>query len=160
MEQKNLHMDDIHEKKPVRMAINSSLTNENSETFNFGVKDGVRGFFTNPSRADDSFIPFSTMSLLDFQSRFSGDASFTYSVPTNKSKLMLIFVGGSYNYSSTISTTKGNCTLIKDDALYPNTDGHGYVPRVQIYEVANCSGATITITSSESWGSKQVFVLG
>ena len=32
--------------------------NENSETFNFGVKDGVRGFFTNPSRADDSFIPF------------------------------------------------------------------------------------------------------
>ena len=39
--------------------LNSSLTNENSETFNFGVKDGVRGFFTNPSRADDSFIPFS-----------------------------------------------------------------------------------------------------
>lgn len=38
--------------------ITESLTNENSETFNFGVKDGVRGFFTNPSRADDSFIPF------------------------------------------------------------------------------------------------------
>lgn len=39
--------------------IKQSLTNENSETFNFGVKDGVRGFFTNPLRADDSFIPFS-----------------------------------------------------------------------------------------------------
>lgn len=39
-----------------------SLTNENSETFNFGIKDGVRGFFTNPSRADDSFIPFSNLS--------------------------------------------------------------------------------------------------
>lgn len=38
--------------------LNSSLTNENSETFNFGVKDGVRGFFTDPSRADDSFVPF------------------------------------------------------------------------------------------------------
>lgn len=38
--------------------VNSSLVNENSESFNFGVKDGVRGFFTNPSRADDSFIPF------------------------------------------------------------------------------------------------------
>lgn len=36
----------------------SSLTNEDAETFNFGVKDGVRGFYTNPSRADDSFIPF------------------------------------------------------------------------------------------------------
>ena len=38
--------------------INESLTNESSETFNFGVKDGVRGFYTNPSRADDCFIPF------------------------------------------------------------------------------------------------------
>lgn len=38
--------------------LNDSLTNENNESFNFGVKDGVRGFFTNPSRADDSFVPF------------------------------------------------------------------------------------------------------
>ena len=35
-----------------------SLVNEYNESFNFGVKDGVRGFFTDPSRADDSFIPF------------------------------------------------------------------------------------------------------
>ena len=132
--------------------LNSSLGG-----LSFGIDgEGNYGYFG----ADGSLIPFSTMSLLDFQSRFSGDASFTYSVPKNKSKFMIIFVGGAYHYSSTISTTKGNCTLIKDDALYPNTDGHGYVPRVQIYEVANCSGATITITSSESWGSKQVFVLG
>ena len=38
--------------------LNSKLVNENNETFNFGVKDGVRGFFTDPSRADDSFVPF------------------------------------------------------------------------------------------------------
>ena len=36
------------------------MKNENNESFNFGVKDGVRGFYTNPSRADDSFIPFSS----------------------------------------------------------------------------------------------------
>ena len=41
-------------------SINSNITNENNETFNFGVLNGVRGFFTNPSRADDSFIPFSS----------------------------------------------------------------------------------------------------
>lgn len=41
--------------------VNGKLTNENNETFNFGVKDGVRGFFTNPSRADDSFIPFKSV---------------------------------------------------------------------------------------------------
>lgn len=40
--------------------INSSLKNENNESFNFGVKDGVRGYYTNPSRADDSFVPFSS----------------------------------------------------------------------------------------------------
>ena len=40
--------------------LNESLTNENAETFNFGFLNGVRGFFTNPSRADDSFIPFNS----------------------------------------------------------------------------------------------------
>ena len=46
------------------------------ETFNFGVKDGVRGFFTNPSRADDSFIPFSTRKTFK---------SFSFSQSTNGS---------------------------------------------------------------------------
>ena len=45
--------------KVLKETLNKSLTNEDSETFNFGIKDGVRGYFTNPSRADDSFIPFS-----------------------------------------------------------------------------------------------------
>ena len=36
------------------------MKNENNESFNFGVKDGVRGYYTNPSRADDSFVPFSS----------------------------------------------------------------------------------------------------
>ena len=44
--------------------LSDGLTNENSETFNFGVKDGVRGFFTNPSRADDSFVPFKSTNEL------------------------------------------------------------------------------------------------
>lgn len=42
-------------------SINSNITNENNETFNFGVLNGVRGFFTNPSRADDSFVPFKNL---------------------------------------------------------------------------------------------------
>ncbi len=49
--------------------LNESLTNENAETFNFGVKDGVRGYFTNPSRADDSFIPFKS-GTFDFTKDF------------------------------------------------------------------------------------------
>ena len=37
--------------------VNSSLIS-GDESFNYGIKDGVRGFYTSPLRADDSFIPF------------------------------------------------------------------------------------------------------
>ena len=41
--------------------LNSGLSDSiANETFNYGVKDGVRGFYTNPSRADDCFVPFSS----------------------------------------------------------------------------------------------------
>ena len=54
--------------------LNSSLTNEYAETFNFGVKDGVRGFFTNPSRADDSFVPFKRVTSVEIQTwNLTGD---------------------------------------------------------------------------------------
>lgn len=42
------------------------LVNENNESFNFGIKDGVRGFFTDPSRADDSFVPFKGNLVLEY----------------------------------------------------------------------------------------------
>ena len=38
--------------------VNSSLTNESAETFNFGILDGKRGFFTDSSRGADTFVPF------------------------------------------------------------------------------------------------------
>ncbi len=45
----------------------SSLKDSNTnESFNFGSLNGVRGFFTNPSRADDSFVPFSTIKTETF----------------------------------------------------------------------------------------------
>lgn len=44
---------------PGFLRINSSLKDSTSgESFNFGSLNGVRGFFTNPSKADDSFVPF------------------------------------------------------------------------------------------------------
>ena len=64
---------------------NSSLTNENTETFNFGVLNGVRGFFTNPSRADDSLVPFKSGKLL-FAAKFAystkddGNTCYSFSV--------------------------------------------------------------------------------
>lgn len=44
----------------LRNNVNSSLKDNSgtSESFNYGVKNGVRGFYTTSSRADDSFVPF------------------------------------------------------------------------------------------------------
>ena len=54
------------------------MKNENNESFNFGVKDGVRGFFTNPSRADDSFVPFKRVpKIIEFLIDFPGDYAMT-----------------------------------------------------------------------------------
>lgn len=72
--------------KKLIKTLSSSLTNEDNESFNFGVKDGVRGFYTNPSRADDSFIPFSNIStindmdlLIEFTDRFPNFLSYNSS---------------------------------------------------------------------------------
>lgn len=55
--------------------LNSSLNDSNtSESFNFGSLNGVRGFFTNPSRADDSFVPFSQSKKFKI-GKFSGQGN-------------------------------------------------------------------------------------
>ena len=47
--------------------VNSSLQDSNtSESFNFGSLNGVRGFFTSPSKADDSFVPFKSDSGITY----------------------------------------------------------------------------------------------
>lgn len=43
--------------------INNSLTNESAETFNFGMLNGKRGFFTDSSRGADTFYPFNNGDL-------------------------------------------------------------------------------------------------
>lgn len=64
---------------PGFLRINSSLTDANtSESFNYGIKDGVRGFYTSPSRADDSFIPFKSKIKYINVSIPDGTTQFTY----------------------------------------------------------------------------------
>lgn len=59
--------------------VNSSLQDSNTrESFNFGSLNGVRGFFTNPSRADDSFVPFksdNSLALIVRWGSYSGGSS-------------------------------------------------------------------------------------
>ena len=71
--------------------VNSSLIDSNtSETFNFGSLNGVRGFFTNPSRADDSFIPFKSGANYVFfdESKYGQTNSYTFNQIPDKAYLM------------------------------------------------------------------------
>lgn len=79
--------------------VNSSLKNENNESFNFGVKDGVRGFYTDPARADDSFVPFKS------------DSGITYTKFNNRKSTITIKI--QKNGDGIISTSTGtSCSNI------------------------------------------------
>ena len=85
---------------------NSSLQDSSSgESFNFGVKDGVRGFYTDPAKADDSFVPFrrgiSELSLYGTSTSYAENQQVT--IPNNGIKTVTVS-----SKSSTISAVKIN----------------------------------------------------
>lgn len=73
--------------------VDDSLVNENNETFNFGVKDGVRGFYTNPSRADDCFIPFTKFKRTYVFFTISGMAARCIIITNEESRYILCGAG-------------------------------------------------------------------
>ena len=73
----------------LRKSVNNRLVdNATSESFNYGVKNGVRGFYTDPSRADDSFVPFKGMPkvigylsmAINVEKSFTADNDYDYMV--------------------------------------------------------------------------------
>ena len=93
--------------------LNSSLKDSTSgESFNFGSLNGVRGFFTNPSKADDSFVPFKSgndikVISLSGTGRASKNIDFSYlanySVLTNNA--FAVCPTGVQNYGSSPNTS-------------------------------------------------------
>lgn len=95
-----------------------------SETFNYGIKNGVRGFYTDPSRADDSFVPFSNpkvvfSALIRGGSQHSADVlDSTYatyssvgSVTLKKGKYIVFQYYANWGTTSTTSFTVGDSKL-------------------------------------------------
>ena len=101
--------------------INSSLTNENSETFNFGVLNGVRGFFTNPSRADDSFIPFSGIEEIFFNTSFLEQFDKSMSLKKGVAYELYIHTACNANGSNNVAVSKTSGTVnITEEILNKN----------------------------------------
>lgn len=93
---------------------NSSLNDDSgtSESFNYGVKDGVRGFYTSPSRADDSFIPFSNTAFL---------SSYQYNGYNGHSGLMPI-----KDYNNKLAVNNNNTLTMLRDVNITLYCGGGY----------------------------------
>lgn len=72
------------------------------ESFNFGSLNGVRGFFTNPSKADDSFVPFNHISDMQLI-KSNGESKFNNTIIPVSGKCGIIF---GFGFSSNISYTK------------------------------------------------------
>ena len=96
--------------------LSSSLTNENSETFNFGVLNGVRGFFTNPSRADDSFIPFSGIEEIFFNTSFLEQFDKSMSLKKGVTYELYIHTACNANGSNNVavSKTSGSVNIVEE----------------------------------------------
>ncbi len=124
------------------------------------MKDGVRGYFTNPSRADDCFIPFksgttitfikrASSSSIDIKSDFPDYQNITkdniFIVPISISVWMGIAdnkVGSSASNSSAISYSYNSSTgiislsgLSVEAVIYGNTRCSAGIDSVDVYVV-------------------------
>ena len=109
--------------------LNSNLTNESDEQFVFGVKDGVRGFYTNPSRADDCFIPFKSMDVYYISSDgLPNPNPLKYTFTKNSQEGYVLLYGARTLYGSpvifTVSNNKCNYEILDtyNSTIY---EGHG-----------------------------------
>lgn len=116
--------------------VNSSLQDSSSgESFNFGSLNGVRGFFTNPSKADDSFIPFKSgndvkVISLSGTGRASKNIDFSYLA----------------NYSELTNNAFAVCpTGIQNYGSSPNTS-------LTISTSYNAKTGILTVTANEADG--------
>lgn len=89
--------------------VEQSLVNENAETFNFGILDGKRGFFTDSLRGADSFVPFnvSDYSSMVHVVSYSSAVSSTYKCVKDTTAIIVV-LGTQYLGTSTVTINGTN----------------------------------------------------
>ena len=108
----------------------------------------MRGFFTNPSRADDSFIPFSTGITTVYSSNYNhftsaGNHNINVNVPAGIS--YIITTVSSYDSSGTGIPYIENQTLIHKELL-----SHEFA--FAVYKIDSTLREKITVYQKDTWG--------
>lgn len=138
---------------PVKELYSSLQDSNTSESFNFGSLNGVRGFFTDPARADDSFVPFNKpLSVIDtISGRINGKNTDTIDLgallPSNKTDLYIFKV-----YTYLFSDELVNCTsesLAKSSVSYSSGSSYGY-HRVYFNHILNVNDESKLLIKSTS----------
>ena len=119
----------------------------------FGSLNGVRGFFTNPSRADDSFVPFksgdfSTNNLLttiDALGSYDGQSVVkNYTVPSDVENVLVV----AYSYdNSNYAPTRFKVSAKTSKGQVSDIAYHFYYScALNVFTVNDCAGATVSMT--------------
>ena len=127
---------------------NSSLTNELAETFNFGILNGKRGFFTDSSRGADSFYPFSGCDILIAK---SGANCTTGETLTGYSEYIVVSTGST---SRVTNFTVSNGTKTQ---LLSGYEINGY--KTNVHKIVPTSKDSSTVISYGS-GIEGCFIIG
>ena len=126
--------------------VNSSLTDsDTSESFNFGSLNGVRGFFTNPSKADDSFIPFKSVPELEQLTVKSNERNKTVINANGYSNILIFDYATQWTFSS---VNNGNIVFIHKFSCF-SSDGSG-AGNASLVLLSNVTLDSITVTRSGS----------
>ena len=132
-------------------SLDNHLTNENNESFNFGYKDGVRGFFTNPSRADDSFIPFKSVPTFVIAGGYRfNQKPYTFTESGTYLVISIDFYSATYTSAPIEYSENVKCTELSYGTLTGKGTSYGGGYEVNIVEVN--IGDTIGSEASDSTG--------
>lgn len=113
-----------------------------SESFNFGSLNGVRGFFTDPSKADDSFVPFkSGFEIKIGTGRVGADSAISIQ--------LIEFENNSYNNISITCTNAVQYKYFYYALIVDNTQINTYYPTYDnqkfTFDVSNYIGKKVII---------------
>ena len=116
--------------------LNSSLTNESAETFNFGILDGKRGFFTDSSRGADTFVPFKLGGNKIKSVTFKQNVRTTHSASgTGYSSFILTFtLNFEYDDNDEITSINITSTGFGKEGNYTLTNNGATVDKIIYYE--------------------------
>ena len=128
------------------------LTNEENETLNFGILNGVRGFYTNSSRSEENFYPF-----LQNVPQIIAEGKVVISATSETGDFLPLEINSAYALIAiTVNKTSGAFRCYRERNIYTSYDSSKNTPVYVQFDKGAGGTATVsftyTTTSIEEFG--------